>query len=349
MPPIWYTLDQLNLTNLRVDKIPEPILDAFLVRPFRNQTPWDRLPNLTELRWPDGITAPLPAGRRLYPRVMRAPYLPSFDPILSAGQRRLYEKLFSIFTKLMDDHGYSDRYMLSAGTLLGSHRHHDWIPWDEDVDIMVDAVLRPWLRQKLSEMAPEYQISFADRDKFFTKLLPLDQDNETDVMQSRQSTGSFWGWPFLDISYYGFNQTHMIEVTSSYGIYYAWPLDMIFPLLYRPFGQQWHPGPRDPLASLIAYYGKSDDCESLQYSHVYEKFRSQKRTKCHELGTRFAFVKHRPCLVNGKQIQWGDLMLVEEVLVRKLNDDREENIHAFCVATDSKNSKADTYALDYVE
>lgn len=44
----------------------------------------------------------------------------------------LYD-ILKAFAKFCDDNGL--RYYLFAGTLLGAVRHHDFIPWDDDVDV----------------------------------------------------------------------------------------------------------------------------------------------------------------------------------------------------------------------
>ncbi|TPP67651.1 Lipopolysaccharide choline phosphotransferase protein [Fasciola gigantica] len=326
------------------------LIDMFLVKRFMNQTPWDRLPNLSRIRWPESTLAALPAGRLLSRKnKMRAPNPPLFEPILSRGQRRLYDKLLLRFAELMDRHGYTNRYFLSSGTLIGSYRHHDFIPWDEDVDITADVKLRPWIQKALSNMQPEYSFAKAHRDKLFTKLLPLDQDNETDVEQSRQSTGVSWGWPFLDITYFDANETHVFEVLPSLNPYDSWPKDVVFPLLYRPFGQHWFPAPRNSLQSLIYSYGRTDECKTQGYSHIFERSIASNLTKCRLLGSRYAFVQRHPCLVNGQLVHSGGNMLVEERLVRQLPNDSVEIIHSLCLASDVTNVRAETYALDLIK
>lgn len=61
---------------------------------------------------------------------------------------RMYRMLCA-FADWCDERGI--RYYLSGGTLLGAARHHDFIPWDDDVDVLIP---RPDY-EKLIRMVPD--------------------------------------------------------------------------------------------------------------------------------------------------------------------------------------------------
>ena len=58
--------------------------------------------------------------------------------LVTSDRKRLWNALINLiieFQKLCDKHGL--RFMAHAGTLLGAARHGGFIPWDDDVDLIM--------------------------------------------------------------------------------------------------------------------------------------------------------------------------------------------------------------------
>ncbi|VDN11659.1 unnamed protein product [Dibothriocephalus latus] len=151
-------------------------IQSFVVDCNRTKEKRQKLPKLGRIGWTKREFLPLPIGA---PGSRQVPLEPQF----SRGQMRLTWKLFDIFVDAMEELGLSDKWMIYAGSLVGSFRHHDITPWDDDLDVLVDFAVRPLMVEKLRTLAPEIIIGEAGlRDKLYTKYIePSNISQDSDV------------------------------------------------------------------------------------------------------------------------------------------------------------------------
>ncbi|VDP82939.1 unnamed protein product [Echinostoma caproni] len=194
----------------------------------------------------------------------------------------------------MFDNGLGDKFILDSGTLIGSYRHHDIVPWDDDLDVLVDVTVRSKVQTLLEQLSPIYQLTKQkSRDKFYTVTTPMFDTDSSDLLVSRRVSEFPWGWPYLDIGYYQQNNTHVWEIAPSYGIKHEWSIDLFLPLRLRPFGDEWYPVPYRTAEFLRVAYGSDNTCVHSGYSHVLEGGGPSGTQNCTDLSTRYAFVEHR--------------------------------------------------------
>lgn len=320
--------------------------DIFLVKSSDDLTFVSRLPSLNELKWPAISVSPFPTGRK-FPNGTLAPLPAAFEPVMSAGQRNLSIKLLNLFSQIMVLNGMADKFFLYGATLLGSFRHHDYVPWDDDVDVVVDISVRPQVQALLNELAPNYLlVTQAKRDKFCTRLLNETNGELDDVELSRHTSQYSWGWPYIDISYYSHNDTHVTDIAWSYGREYSFPTSVVFPLQYRPFGKHWYPAPYDTLQFLKITYGFGSLCKASGYSHVVEGAGPSASMHCSELASRYPFVEHGLCPHRTRRfsnnIVWG----IEHLVIKSAQGKRKI-IHSVCLPVPANNMNAITYGLGY--
>jgi hypothetical protein len=199
--------------------------------------------------------------------------------LISPCEHSIIMRLLMIIERICREHNLT--FALSDGTLLGSWRHHDVIPWDDDVDLMMpieDQLTFLRALEQLNETAVQYYLIEYPLDnhpyvKVFFQYTPL-------IVQTT------WTFPFVDIFFYLTNKTHLW--------YSSHPntnmkLEYVFPLVMRPFGYFWFPAPREP--QLIFQFDAQNECNSHWHNHRKERGQMYVKCNCSDLIDVYPFVQ----------------------------------------------------------
>ena len=227
-------------------------------------------------------------------------------------------------------------FILMHGTLLGSYLSHDMLPWDDDLDVMVNFKDLPKVKNLFKDKAiwEEFSVQgFPNTgDEYDFDVLQKLPSNLDDPIYYRKNAnksshifkfyrndspkaGNYtWNWPFVDICYYTENATHVWNLPDNYQIWIK--RSDFYPLHLRPFGSLWLPAPHNTRTVLLARFPKFE-CKTSHRLHQYEIVVKYKSAKCNSL------IKYYPFVWRYKQLQGGVLELL------KLDD---KVIHALEVA-----------------
>ena len=149
-------------------------------------------------------------------------------------------------------------YLLYSGSLLGSYRHEDIVPWDDDVDVIIPDRQKEVLYSALSILKPDFILNtdMIIRWKFYSFL-------------SKPIKDKSWKWPFLDISFYLENDTHIWD-SDEYWEVNLYNKSIVFPLKEGIFMGLRLPIPRDPYA-VLSVSMDVNMCVSNSFDHRLEE------------------------------------------------------------------------------
>ncbi|XP_064609908.1 uncharacterized protein LOC135473904 [Liolophura sinensis] len=202
----------------------------------------------------------------------------SFQPIISEMEYKVLMETFYTLAEAL--HQANLTFFLYGGSHLGVYRHHGIVPWDDDVDVMLDSSQREKARTVLSNI-PYYSLYSPDGHqwKFFETSL-------TTIIHKP------YRWPFIDIFFFAENSTHIWDELPLYKNEFSYRKCDVFPLVYRPFEGGLVPVPRNPEETLQRSYN-NNICKSNTYWHKFESYAPRSRKKiirCSVIQEMFPFV-----------------------------------------------------------
>ena len=204
----------------------------------------------------------------------------SFAIALTEKDRELILRILKYIMYVCEQHSIT--YFIAGGTLLGSWRHHGFIPWDDDIDIYVNVKDKFRLRHLLN----------AGTHEFYAKLaygrLKVFSENGTNTSDYP------WLWPYVDVTFYRQNRTHLWCDHRDFPNEIYWKRD-VFPLHLRPFENLHVKSPRDGFAFLHQTFNNLN-CETYFYSHKFESIKEEsiKAVRCSHFKNHLAFVYRHP-------------------------------------------------------
>ncbi|CAH1784296.1 unnamed protein product [Owenia fusiformis] len=189
---------------------------------------------------------------------------------LDRNQAKSYTNLISYVNRSFTAGNVS--IVIVGGAAIGSYLFHDYLPWDDDVDLNILDTDIPKVVKFLIHMikTTDNGLYVHEYEHSEISLFRWSCDNRTDISHRGEEltrvlsdttklilfkifrcrdnyAGRYiWKFPFADISIFQSNKTHLWQIADK-KIYLK---EKIFPTKFRPLNSEWFPTPRDTLYYL---------------------------------------------------------------------------------------------------
>ncbi|CAM9686152.1 unnamed protein product, partial [Chrysoparadoxa australica] len=193
--------------------------------------------------------------------------------------------LLSVVDSASKLEGLEFTYWAAAGALIGTHRHHGLIPWDDDADLHLLAGDLEHFLAALPAVDSRVEVAQAVNPRKDDRKLQLWKVYFKDGTPIEGPHGTFpWTAPFLDV----------FTVDEVDGVFYelrfgpkwtqVWRSftfmehSEVFPLVRRPYGQLTINAPQKGIDIMRKRFGPGwkTKCQTKEYSHLNEKHTFQR-------------------------------------------------------------------------
>jgi hypothetical protein len=174
---------------------------------------------------------------------------------LTPCEHTLIMRLLIIIERMCRKHEIT--FMMSDGTLLGSWRHHDIIPWDGDVNLMIPIKQKSRLADAINQLNETLINFYLIREKKTKR-----QYYKISFKHTSSSREYAWNFPCVDVFFYVRNRTHLWQMEDRST---TTKVRYIFPLVMRPLGELWLPAPSKP--HRIFQFDPYDECRGHFWDH----------------------------------------------------------------------------------
>ncbi|CAI9719312.1 Hypothetical predicted protein [Octopus vulgaris] len=225
-----------------------------------------------------------------------------FQSSITEEEQKLLMETARAFIRALDSANIP--YIIYSGTLLGSYRHHDLIPWDDDFDILINGSFKNAVKRFVAKYDDSFALYVPDFQDFAWKYYRKD-------MALKTLPNLPFGWPYVDIFFFKENETHIWDDISHVSKEFTFRKDKVFPLHQRPFSSMQLSAPCNPLHMLNMYNIQS--CKSRTMSHKHEVVLPRNYYRvvpCQVLTDFYPFVHHTKTEDGWKEtLKVGDIVL----------------------------------------
>lgn len=287
----FWDVDSKLLANLRSSGCPvpsriEPVRDILIFPALRNF-------RVKENVSPDFGRFPLEAKDLVKIHNFTDRLLFPFMPSMTRQEKLVSLFVFQKFINICSH--YNITFFIQGGSLLGSYRHHGFVPWDDDIDVYVDVKDKAKLFCSLKMATPTFDVIKYPRFqwKFYYTNTP--------TLRAYK-----YRWPFVDIFFYAVNGDDIYDVTRG-GKTRAFKSHNVFPLGTSMFEGAALPAPCNVKMSLNAALYKSEKmCHTGSYNHKQERIKNNmivRRLPCEKLYAIYPFVFRRKMNVSEDKVE----------------------------------------------